>query len=150
MTGASALGMIATALTPEGRVKKAVKLICGMAAVLTLLGGVTDFDYTAYSRSMADYRQEAERFIGEYEDERSQLEKEYIKERCEAYISDRGSALGFACGDVSVTVRWSADGYWYPYSLTGTIDGDASTLKNDIASELGIPPDRQIWSIAND
>ena len=150
LVGAAALGAVALSITPEGRVKRAVKLVCGFAAVMALIGGVTEFDFGVYSRGLADYRREAESIIGEYSLESSNIEKEYIKERCEAYISDRAQALGITCSDVSVTVSWSPEGYWYPTEVHGSIDGEAEQLTQAVSAELGIAPEKQTWSVEHE
>ena len=149
LAGASALSLIAIAITPNGRVKKAVKLICGFAVILSVLSGFTDFDFSFYSRSMADYRAEAERMIADSQEEMSYREREYIEAECEAYILDKANALGLQCENVSVTLNWSEEGYWYPVSVQLDARGEAGVeyqLSKCIEAELGIPSEQQIWS----
>lgn len=149
LTGAAVLSAVGIALAPEGRVKKAVKLICGAAVLLSLLAGVTDLDMTAYSRSMAEYRMEAERMTREASEKKELLEKEYIEERCRAYILDKAAETGYELKEVTVGLEWSADGFWYPVEAKLVGEGDESTKKSlskTIESELGIPVKRQIWS----
>ena len=141
--------MIGIALAPEGRVKKAVKFICGVAVLLALLTGIKSFDFTVYSRSMAEYRTKAEKMIGEANEEREFLEKEYIEERCRAYILDKAAESGYELSSVKVTLEWSTEGYWYPVEAELIGEGDEGakyTLSKTIESELGIPADRQTWS----
>lgn len=149
LAGASALSLIAIAITPNGRVKKAVKLICGFAVILSVISGFTDFDFSFYSRSMADYRTEAERMIADSREELSLKEREYIETECEAYILDKAKELGLKCDNVSVTLNWSEEGYWYPVSVQLDASGESGLefqLSRSIEAELGISPENQIWS----
>jgi stage III sporulation protein AF len=143
------LSTIAVSLSPEGRVKKAVRLICGVCVMLSLLNGIKDFDITAYSRSMAEYRADAEKMLRDSEEEREHLKKEYIEERCEAYILDKAAEAGVELSDVKVVLEWSTEGYWYPVEAEIRGEGDEGaryTLSKTIESELGIPVEKQSWS----
>ena len=145
LTGAAVLSMLAVAITPEGRVKRVVKLVCGFAVMLSIISGFADFDFGFYSKSMADYRQDAEKFIAERVEEQSTLEREYIEKECEAYILDKATELGVMCNGAEVTLDWSVDGYWYPVEVT-LESGYDSSLASCIEAELGIPKDSQTWS----
>lgn len=145
LTGAAVLGMLAIAITPEGRVKKAVKLICGFAVILSIISGVTDFDFRFYSKSMADYRAEAEKLVADSQREQSALERKYIEDECEAYILDKAIELGLSCESASVTVKWSEEGYWYPVAVELNAEFE-HRLASCIEAELGIPMDNQTWS----
>ena len=145
--------MIGLSLAPEGRIKKAVKFICGVAVMLSLLKGIVGFDYTAYSGSLAKYRSEAERLIGESEDDRRLLEKQYIEERCRSYILDKAGEAGLDLVSVDVELSWSTDGYWYPVEAKIEVigdEGDRYRLSKLIESELGIPEKSQTWSTADE
>ena len=141
----SAIGM---ALAPEGRVKKAVKLICGAAVLISLLSGIRSFDYNGYSRSLAEYRSDAEKLIEDSMEEREYLKREYIEERCRAYILDKAAEAGAELESVEVNLDWSTDGYWYPVGAELSGGGDESakyTLSKTIESELGIPEANLEW-----
>lgn len=136
---------VVRALAPEGSGRRAVSVVCGfvmLAAVLGLRGGfpadaLTDYAGTftaqaeAYARRAREAGQTQTRFI--------------IESECEAYILDKAAALGAGISGVSVTARWSGEGFWVPASceIEGQID---PALAGIIASELGIPPERQTWS----
>ena len=48
-----------------------------------------------------------------------------------------------------VTLRWSEEGYWYPWTCTISAPGGQSgALSDAITGELGIPPERQSWEVA--
>ncbi len=149
LVGAAVLSMIAVTLTPDGRVKKAVKLICGFAVMLSLISGFIDFDYSFYSKSLADHKRDAEEFIANSMEEQSLLEREYIENECAAYILDKAMELGVDCYDATVKVRWSEDGYWYPVSAEIGANAN-SQLADAIEGELGIPIASQTWRNGNE
>lgn len=144
LAGAAVLSMLAVNITPDGRVKKAVKLVCGFAVILSLINGITDFDYSFYSKSMADYRRDAEKLIAESMEEQSVLEREYIEKECEAYILDKAEELGVSCDSASVILKWSEEGYWYPTAVELDVVYEPG-LSSCIEAELGIPRDSQTW-----
>lgn len=148
LTGAALLSMLAVSITPDGRVKKAIKLICGFAVMLSLINGFTDFDFSFYSKSLAEYKSDAEKLIADSMEEQSLLEREYIENECSAYILDKAMELGIECESANVKVRWSEDGYWYP--VEAEIGANAnSQLADIIEGELGIPVEEQTWSNVN-
>ncbi|MBE6948883.1 MAG: hypothetical protein E7456_03450 [Ruminococcaceae bacterium] len=148
LAGAAVLSMLAISATPEGRVKKAVKLICGFAVILSILCCFADFDFSFYSKSIADHRRDAEKLIEEELEERSLLERQYIESRCEAYILDKAAELKVNCRGAEVTLKWSAEGYWYPTAVWIEAECDPE-LADFIEAELGIPEDSQKWSKTN-
>lgn len=144
LTGAAVLSMLAVAITPQGRVKKAVKLVCGFVVILSLLSGITDFDYRLYSKSMADHRRDIDKLIDKSIEEQTVMEREYIEAECEAYILDKADELGTNCESVSMTLRWSSEGYWYPSEAELNMEYHPE-LSSYIEGELGVPEDSQTW-----
>lgn len=145
MTGAAALSMIAMSITPEGRVKKAVKLVCAFTVILSLISGITDFDFEAYSKSMAEHKRDGEKLVSEAVEEQSLLEREYIENECVAYILDKAAALEISCDSASVTLGWSEKGYWYPEKAEMNTPY-SSELAACLEAELGISNENQTWS----
>ena len=56
LVGAAMLSAAALALTPEGRVKKVVQIVCGFVVMAAFLSIAMDFDYRSLSQNMAQYR----------------------------------------------------------------------------------------------
>lgn len=137
------------ALAPPGGLKKTVSAVCAlamMAAVLGILGDRTDLSVAKYAARYASDAGEIAQRAGEEVKNQTRF---IIEERCEAYILDKAAALGAPLEGVSVTARWSGEGFWYPVScvLTGA---ESRELAFAIEAELGILEENQTWRDANE
>ncbi|MGM9521650.1 MAG: hypothetical protein ACI3VB_04145 [Oscillospiraceae bacterium] len=149
ITGTALVCSAAMALTPEGMAKKAVRLICGLALMIALMGIAVKLDYGSLSLYMSEYRQKAEDTVSDAVSESSKQTRYIIEKECEAYILDKAETIGIGLYEVSVTAKWSEDGYWYPASAKMTSEPDeekSRELALKISAELGIPEEAQIWS----
>lgn len=143
----AALCAILIALTPEGKVKEIVKLMCGIAVTAAIISPIAKPDMTSYSSYLAKYRLEAEKITQSASEENKNLNRSYIEERCEAYILDKAESYGAVINSVKVRAEWSTEGFWYP--AWAELDSDAEAkekLSGIIEAELGIARDDQRWS----
>ncbi len=150
IAGAAMVTAVAMTVTPEGRVKKVVALICGLMTVLALIKPIVGFDYDSFSKNLAQYKSEAAVIAGSIDETNEILTRRIIEDRCATYILDKGASLGITDLEVTVKAVWSEDGYWYPSGASLTTDADESLrreLSRGIASELGIPPEELSWSM---
>ena len=149
LVGAAILCSAALAVTPDGMARRPVKLVCGIALMVALLGIVTKFDYGALAVEIGGYRQRAEEQVSDAVSQSSNETRFIIEARCEAYILDKATRLGADDIQVSVTARWSEQGYWYPAEaeLSGEITEETrSELSALMAVELGIGTEEQTWN----
>jgi len=145
---AALLCAAALALCPKGRVKTVLSAVCGAIMLCAVIMPISDFDYTLYSQSLAEYRKSAAEFSEEGEEYAQGLNRTYIQEKCAAYIVDKAASLG-ADISASVLAEWSEAGYFYPVSavLEGELnDIQRARLSAYIESELGISADMQEWT----
>lgn len=150
IAGAAMVTAAALTITPEGRVKKVVSLVCGLLTVIALIKPVTSFDSAALMTSLEAYRQEAAWFSSDIQSANENLTRRIIAEKCQAYILDKGKSLGIADLEASVTTAWSEEGYWYPDGAVLKTSADNAAreeLGRIIRAELGIPPEELIWSM---
>lgn len=148
IAGAALVTAAATTVTPEGRVKKVVALVCGLITIIALLRPVAGFDGKDLLKSMEAYKQEAAAFSTDIQDANENLTRRIIAEKCEAYILDKGKTLGITDLDVSVTTVWNEEGYWYPDGAVLETSADSTArdeLSRSITAELGIQPEELIW-----
>ena len=153
LAGAAMVTAAAMTVTPEGKVKKVVVLVCGLMTVIALLKPLAGFDYTGFAKYLTQHENDAEAFSAEIKSENENLTRRIIEERCEAYILDKGKSLGITDLAVTVTAVWSEDGYWYPAgaSLRTNAGTEArGKLGGSIEAELGIPQEELIWSMDNE
>ena len=143
---------IALMITPCGRVKKALTVLCGAAMCVAFISPLAGIDLDGYSETLAGFKLEAEAFAAQGESYSKNLNRTIIEDECEAYILDKAENLGVRLDEVDVLAVWSDEGYWYPSEAT--IKGSFSRAQRDrmssyIEAELGISTDNQQWSGEN-
>jgi hypothetical protein len=151
--GAAMVTAVAMTVTPEGRVKKIVSLICGLVTIVALVKPVAGFDYTGFAKNIASYQKNAQGFSSQVQSSDEKLTRLIIEDKCETYILDKGKSLGISDLEATVTASWSKDGYWYPSGARLTTNTDKEKrdkLSQSIAAELGIPPEELIWSMRDE
>ena len=150
LSGTALICALALALTPEGRVKRVVRMLCALilAAALfsPLLGGR---ELGTYTLNLARYRAEAEALTGKGTELRRALDRGIIERETEAYILDKARALGAPLTAARVTLRWGTEGVWLPEAaeLTGQF---SEALARTLEAELGIPRKAQTWKTPED
>ena len=144
LTGAAAFCAIATELTPKGPVKSVMRTVCAVVMAAALLSPLLEFDFPAYALNLARYRDSAAVLTESGKEIGGELNRRVIEQRLAAYILDKARSHGAAVTEARVTLKWDADGLWYP--TAAEIVGDYSgTLSDCIAAELGIPAEAQTW-----
>lgn len=147
IAGAALVCAAASVLTPQGRVKGILKLLCGVVLLLVVIQPLKKTDEAQLSLDMAYYRAKANSIAGDAEKSSDALDRRFIEGKLGAYILDKAKDLGLQGITASVTVKWG-EGCWYPYSVK--LSGEAPArgrvlLENAIEYELGIPKERQYW-----
>ena len=144
---------VAFILTPDGREKKAVSVVCGITMITAIILPLVKLDFNDYSKSLAGYRLDAQKYADNGNENRENLNRLYIEEQCQAYILDKAEFLGADISSVRVCAEWSTDGYWYPVSATiegNCEDANRRKLEAIIETDLGIGIDNQKWSSTNE
>lgn len=148
LAGSAVFCTMALTLCPKGRARRVLNLACACVMALALLSPITQLDMSAFSRALGRYTDAAREITGEAEDAAGKYEQTVIARECEAYISDRAGELGVDVSDVTVTLRWSDEGYWYPWTCSVRMSsGYSQELSDAVAGELGIPSERQSWEV---
>ncbi len=145
MTGTALVCAAALRLTPEGRVKSVLRMLCAVAMAAALFSPLLRGEALPdYALEVARYRAAAAALTGEGEALGRELDRGIIEQRAEAYILDKARMLGLPLSGAKVAVRWSTEGVWVPESaeLTGPY---SETLSRLLAAELGIPAQKQSW-----
>lgn len=131
-------------LAPEGSVKKLLNMLCSVVLMSAFIFGVKDLDFQVYSMELAKYQQREAEFLGKNEAAYNRLNRTVIEQHCAAYILDKAQQLNMGDAEVKVSVQWSTEGFWVPYSFE-TNREYCSELAEYIEAELGIPAQRQQW-----
>ena len=145
LAGTALVCAAALRLTPEGRVKPVVRLLCGVCMAAALLSPLVGTALDTYPLELARYRARGAAIAGEGTAIRAGLDRDIIERETEAYILDKARSMGVPLTAVRVALRWSAEGVWLPEGaeLTGPYSAALARL---IEAELGIPQTAQNWS----
>lgn len=154
IAGTAIISAAILAVTPDGRVKKVVSFVCGIATVIALLSIKSDFDYKIYSKKISEYKLAVSEYSKELEAVNKNLTRSIIEEKSAAYILDKGKTLGIEHIEAAVTAKWEPDGeYWYPVSAKIKVSAAEKEIKDlsfYIEASLGISEQEQIWSTYNE
>lgn len=145
LTGAALVCAAALRLTPEGRVKSVLRMLCALTMAAALFSPLLrDGALPDYAAELARCRAAAEAAAGQGAALRQELDRGIIEQRMEAYILDKAIALGTPLSGAKVALRWSTEGLWLPESaeLTGR---RSEALEVWLEAEMGIPRRAQIW-----
>ena len=149
LTGTALVCAAAQRLTPEGRVKAVLRLVCAVAMAAALFSPLLSGALETYPLELARYRAQAAALTEEGSAMRRDLDRGIIEREMEAYILDKAHALGAEITGAAVALRWSTQGVWLPESahLTGPYHAGLSRV---IEAELGIPRSAQVWRTNED
>lgn len=146
---ASVFCALALSLTPEGRVKSAEKLICGIVILLVIFMPLFSFNYDSYASFTAKYTELGKELSESGRDKSRKLNRTLIEDELCAYILDKAKNSGIDIYDVSVKLAWDDEGYWYPVSacISGSfLSAEREKLGAIIEAELGVPEENQSWT----
>ena len=149
IAGAALICAAATALTPKGKVKNVLKLICGIVLITAMINPIIRQDFPSMSIDMSKYRKDADEIIGSVEEKQNNLSRTIIENELEAYILDKAQSLNTELTSVEVSAKLGDEGFWYPYEVCITANipqREQSLISNSIEAELGVPNERQYWS----
>ena len=141
---------LALTLLPEGRERRAASLCVTAALVMMLLGLFRSFSWESYAVSLAELRSASDAFAADAERKGRESPPPPPARECGEYIMDKAAELSLAVNRVKVSARWSREGVWVPDRAEIVLDRDGESRKklaSLIAAELGIPEDRQEWSV---
>ena len=149
VAAAAFIAGIATAITPPGKLRKVVSLVCGFLTIAVMLGPLRDFNLESYSYYMVEFQNKTDAYGVNLENENERLVTAIIEEQSAAYILDKATQLDIV--NFQVTVESKAGDGDYPYPWSVELGGEATEeqrrrLEKVIEAELGIPVERQHWS----
>lgn len=149
ITGMSLVTSAVMTLTPKGRVRRTVSLVCGLGMIVVLISPIMDFDYNSFSRFMTDYNFTSGGLQKNLDEENERLTRLIIQEETSAYILDKAKSAGAQGIEITVETKLDEDGAWYPWEVTvrGKFTGEQrSKIESTIEGDLGVPAERQYWS----
>ncbi len=136
-------------LIPEGSEKRAVKLICAAMLTLLLIRPLQNLDVDALTELLGRYRLQTNTLAENAEDLSMELYRNIILKETEEYIWDAAGKLEIPRLGIRLRLKESSETV-YPWSveLTGRYtEEQRDKLSLLLEGELGIPPERQTWSM---
>lgn len=142
---------LTVSLMPEGTVKKISPAVAAAAMLLCLMDGIATVDTDGLSMDIARYWELSETLTMDAEALHERLDRNLIEQECQTYIENKAEELGLQNLSVRVAAVWSTEGFWLPEAVS--IMGQWSIKEKErlsqmIESQLGIPIQRQEWTIA--
>lgn len=143
IAAASMLCGVLIRLTRNSGGAENVRMLCGIFLTIALIQPLTGKKGRLWEATLPNVGEEAAEMIAEGRASAEDLRKEFIKERLEAYILSRAGEIG---ADIQAEITLGEDCLPTHIRVMGTISPIyRSKLAQIIASELGIPRERQEW-----
>ena len=140
---------VALLLVPEESEKKAARLVCALVMTLLLIRPLRSLDTERLSRLLSIRNLQETRLLEETDELSIEVCRSIIQDKTEEYIWDAAARLGIS--RLGIRLRLSEGGDLpCPWSidLTGEYtDSQQERLSLLLEGELGIPRERQTWSM---
>ena len=120
-----------------------VRMLCGVFMTIVLIQPLAGTNVSFLESILPDITGDAEAIASEGAAAAGDIRREYIKQRVQAYILSRAKTME---ADIQANVSLDEDCIPVSVSIAGRISPlSRSRLTQIIASELGIPKERQEW-----
>lgn len=143
VVAAALLSGILTRLTRKCGSGEVIQMLCGIFMTIVLVQPIYGGNEMILESELQELSKQAEAVSREGTAEADSIRKQFIKQRVEAYISNRAETLG---ADIQASVSLGEDCVPFFVRITGSVSPmNRSRLTQVIVSELGIPRERQEW-----
>lgn len=130
-------------LTQNNGSKEFVRVLCGAFMTIVLILPISGNREKLWDNLIPDIGNKTEALIDDGTRASGNMRAEIIKQRTEAYILDRASAMD---AQIKVSVSLGKDSIPKSVRITGRITPmNRSRLTDVIAADLGIPREQQEW-----
>ena len=143
IVAAALLCGIIVSLTKRSSSGNIVRMLCGVFMTIVLIQPIAGANVSVWESILPDITGDAEAVASEGAAAAEDIRREYIKQRVEAYISNRAETIG---AEIQASVSLGEDCVPVSVRITGKISPlNRSRLAQVIVSELGIPREQQEW-----
>lgn len=139
---AGAVCALCTMLCPAGRVKNVLQMACACVMLLAVYTPLAKLDMDSYAGVLAAYREDSLAVMSHSGAMMERFNRLVIEQQYREYILDKAKSRGESLEDVSVGVKWDDGGFWVPWEAVYS-DPVSGAFRETVASELGIPEERQ-------
>ena len=149
LTAAAFLTSLAMTLTPKGRTRAVVSLVCGLVTIIALVAPLMEFDPESEFANARGFEAPSDTRMEALALEQERLTRLIISERIGTYILDKAENLGLVDLTVQVETISTEGGDFLPAEIwvAGTYSAEQRrTLSEFVTRTFGIPPEKQHWS----
>lgn len=144
VVAAALLCGIVTRLTQACGSADMIRMLCGVFMTAVLIQPVLWKKDLLWESVLPEIDRRAEEIVKEGAASAEIIREEFIKQRLEAYISNRAAAMD---AQIKASVTLGEDGSPVSVRITGTVSPmNRSGLSQMITDELGIPREQQEWN----
>ena len=137
-------------LCPEGGVRRVMGLLFSAVMITAAVTPLKDFDYDLFSLGEAKFSSAEAEILQNSARSETLLKKLLLQKNCEHWLEEQASALGLHLIGAVVTLTRDEWDNWIPYEASIRAGGSAEAaerLSAKLRDELGIPPERQVWTL---
>ncbi len=137
-------------LCPAGSVRRVMGMLFTAVLITAALSPVHSFDYDLFYLGEARLNSAEAQIILSSARSESLLKKLLLQKNCERWVEEQASEHGLNISSVRVELAQDEWGNWLPYAASVRADGrpeEAERLVGLLRDELGIPPERQEWTL---
>lgn len=143
IVAAALLSGVVTRLTRNCAGSEIIRMLCGVFMTIVLIQPIAGKKAFLWESTLPDITRQAESVSREGAAAADEIRREFIKQRAEAYILSRAETMET---DIQANVSLGEDCVPVSVSIIGRLSPlNRSRLTQIIASELGIPKERQEW-----
>lgn len=146
----SFIGGAALFFCPDGRIKGLLKILCTVTLAAAILTPLKGMDYDFLSAVEARFSSAEAEVLYSAEASTKNLKELLFLRNCEEYTKEKGKQLGLQILQVSFSLTESDNDELLPYAVSIRASGEdeaAEKLCKLLRDELGIPVERQEWSL---
>lgn len=146
LLGATLLMAAVSALTPQNAARRIALLCCSVTLLLSVLRPLLGGELPALGQ-IASLEEALARQRESYQQENREQWESLIEAQLRTYIEGKAAELQCPCG-AEVRVEADGDGGYLLREVILTAAEENGTLRDALARELGIPPERIRWRSA--
>ena len=146
----SLIGGAALHICPPNGTKQILKLLITAILAAAVLTPLRELDYDLLGLEEAKLGSAEARIIQESRQRENSLKEQAFIHNCEGYIRSHAEELGIHAENIRLSVVRTGEESWEPYSVSVEVSGNtaaAEELCQLIHMELGIPSERQAWTL---
>ena len=146
----SFIGSAVLFFCPEGGVKRVLRILLTAMLAAEILTPIQAIDYNVFSAVEARFSSaEAELLQNAGRSERM-LKKAFFAQNCEEYVKGKAGQLGLKVLELTFELQENGEDSWQPVAVSLHAAGageSAELLSRLIRDDLGIPIERQVWTL---